>query len=332
MIGAPIQRRSFLTLLGGAVVAWPLAARAQQSAMPVIGSLNAGSADGAAVLQRAFHQGLSEMGYVEGRNVAVEYRWADGRLERLPGLAADLIRRRVTVIATGGSVAAAQAAHAATSTIPIVFSIAADPVGAGLVTGLNRPGGNATGLTTLAAELVPKRLQLLHEVVPRVTSISVLTNPMGSATAGQTRELQAAARTLGLQLTPLHVSSEREIETALAALGQSQDRALFVPPDLFFLDRSAQIGALTLRYAIPAIDIYRQFVAAGGLMSYGGSQAEAGRLVGEYTGRILKGARIADLPVHQATRVELIINMKTAKALGLTFPLTLLGRADEVIE
>jgi len=325
-----MRRREFIAGFGGAVAAWPVAAWAQQPKMPVIGFLHAGSIDGAGEYLRAFGKGLGETGYVEGRNVAIEYRWADGRSERLRVLATDLARRQVTVIIASGSTLSAQAAVAATTTIPVVFHIAADPVDIGLVGSLNRPGANCTGITTFSAELVPKRLELLHEVVPKVAIISVLLNPTN--TRSPSGELQAAARALGLQLDIVRASTERELDTVLASLGQLQGRALMIPPDLFFLDRRAQLGALTLRHAIPAIHSYRAFAAAGGLMTYGGSLTEQGHEVGIYAGRILNGEKPTDLPVQQVTKVELIINLKTARALGLTFPLPLLGRADEVIE
>jgi putative tryptophan/tyrosine transport system substrate-binding protein len=329
---ADMQRRNFLTLLGGAAAAWPLVARAQQPTMPVIGYLNAGSPAATADELLAFRQSLSETGYVEGRNVTIEYRWADGQIDRLPALAAELVRRQVTVIVTAGSTNSARAAIAATSTIPIVFGSANDPVAEGFVASFNRPGGNRTGVVSLTDELVPKRLEILHEVVPSVTNIALLVNPTGPNAEPLSRDLQAAARTLGLQLHVVQASTEREIDSVFASLSQMQARALMIPPNAFFLDRRAQLGALTLRHAIPAIHSYREFVAAGGLMAYGSSRTELARLVGVYTGRILKGEKAADLPVYQATKVELTINMKTAKALGITFPLTILGRADEVIE
>jgi putative tryptophan/tyrosine transport system substrate-binding protein len=250
----------------------------------------------------------------------------------LPVLAADLVRRAVTVIVTSGSTASARAAAAATSTIPIVFNIADDAVAEGLVASLKRPGGNLTGVVSLTEQLVPKRLEMLHEVVPAVTTIAVLLNPAGPNSGHPSTELQAAARALGLQLHVVQASTDGEVDKVFASLGQMQGRALMIPPDAFFLNRRAQLGALTLRYAIPAIHSYREFTAAGGLMAYGGSMTEQGRQVGAYTGRVVKGEKAADLPVFQATKVQLTINMKTAKVLGLTFELTLLGRADEVIE
>jgi putative ABC transport system substrate-binding protein len=320
-------------VLGGAAAAWPLGARAQQPAMPVIGLLGSETPDLFVGRLRAFRQGLSDSGYVEGRNVAIEYRWAEGKYDRSPALAADLVRRQVTVIATIGGTPAALAAKAATTSIPIVFQIGIDPVQSGLVASLARPGGNLTGVTTLAVEVGPKRLELLREVVPTATIIALLINPTNPTLAGTlSKDLQAVARTLGLELHVLHASTERDFETVFATLVQLRAGALVIGTDAFFNSRSEQLAALTLRHAVPAIYQYPEFAAAGGLMSYGSSYADAHRLVGVYTGRILKGDKPADLPIQQATKVELIINLKTAKALGLTVPLPLLGRADAVIE
>jgi putative tryptophan/tyrosine transport system substrate-binding protein len=330
-----MKRRDFISLLGSAAATWQGAAQAQQRTEPVIGFLHTGSADGFAEPLRAFRQGLSETGFVDGRNVTIEFRWADGQNERLLDLATDLVRRRLNVIvATGGERAArtVQAVMASPPTIPIVFMAGGDPVQAGLVASLNRPGRNLTGVTTLTTDLVPKRLEMLHEAVPTARKIAVLLNSANSNAQSPSSELQAAARGFGVQLQVVRASTERDLDAVFATLNQMQVGALMIPPDPFFLDRRSQLGALALRHAIPAIHSYREFAAAGGLMSYGGSLTDAGRIMGAYTGRILKGEKPADLPVQQATRVELIINMKTAKALGLTFPITLLGRADEVIE
>jgi putative tryptophan/tyrosine transport system substrate-binding protein len=327
-----MKRRAFITLLAGGA-AWPLAARAQQRPMPVIGFLTSYSSDDAFAQYSlpAFHHGLKEAGYIESRNVTIEYRGAEGRYDRLPALAADLVRRQVTVIvAVGGP--SGPVAQASTTTIPIVFSGGGDPVKSGLVASLNRPGGNATGVVTLNAELGPKRLELLHELVPATDVIAVLLNPTYPVAETLSKELQEAARALGLQVHVLHASTERDIDAAFGALVRVQAGGLVVGTDPFFNRRMEQLAALALGHAVPTIYQYRAFAAAGGLISYGGNITDLYRQVGVYTGRVLAGAKPADLPVQQLTKVELIINLKTAKALGITVPLPLLGRADEVIE
>jgi putative ABC transport system substrate-binding protein len=329
------RRRKFVAFLGGAAVAplaWPLAARAQQAAMPVIGFLNSSSPDADGDRMRAYRRGLSEAGYVEGRNVTIEYLWADDHNDRLSSMAADLVRQRVNVIVTGGT-PATLAAKAATATIPIVFVLSTDPVQAGLVASLNRPGGNLTGVTGLNVELAPKKLELLHELLPSATILGLLVNPTNAIAAeSEARTVQAAARTLGLQLHVLRASTERDFDSAFASLAQLRAGALVIGSDLFFTSRSEQLAALTVRHAVPSIYQFREFAAAGGLMSYGGSITDWGHQAGIHTGRILAGAKPADLPVQQATKVELFINLKTAKALGLTVPSTLLVTANEVIE
>jgi ABC-type uncharacterized transport system substrate-binding protein len=324
-----MRRREFITLLGGAAVAWPLAARAQH-AMPVVGFLNSASADGYAIAARAFRQGLKDTGYVEGENVTIEYRWAEGQYNRLPALAADLVRRKVDVIAANG--VAMLPAKAATTTIPIVFTTSLDPVQEGYVASLNRPGGNVTGVTSLGVEVGPKRLELLHELVPAANVIGLLVNPNNPNAHTLSGDMQAAARKLGLQLHVLDASNEGDFDRVFAALVQLRAGALVIGIDAFLTSHSEQLAALALRHALPAIYQYPEFTAAGGLMSYGNSIKESYRTAGVYTGRILKGEKPADLPVQQITKVELIINLKTAKALGLTVPLPLSGRADELIE
>jgi len=327
-----IGRRKFLATLGGAAAAWPLAARAQQATMPVIGVLSAEWPNLFSDRLRAFHDGLRETGYVEGRNLAIEYRWAEGRNDRLPELAAELVRRQVTVIVST-STPAVLAARTATTTIPIVFFVAADPVQLGLVTSLSRPEGNLTGVVTLNVEVAAKRLELLHELVPTATIVALLVNPSNAALAeSTTRELEEATRTLGLQFHVLHASSERELDAAFATLVQLRAGALVIGADPLFNSRSEQLAALTIRHRVPAIYQFREFVSAGGLMAYGSTVLDTYRPLGIYTGQILKGEKPAEMPIQQATKVELVINMKTAKALGLTVPLPLVGRVDEVIE
>jgi putative ABC transport system substrate-binding protein len=327
-----VRRREFITVLGSAA-AWPLAARAQQPAMPVIGFLHGASPGPYAPFLPGFHQGLKEAGYTEGGNVVVEYRWAEHRYDRLPALAADLVDRHVTVITAAGSTPAAVAAKAATTTIPIVFLVGVDPVAIGLVASLARPGGNLTGLTNLTAEVGPKRLEMLHAAVPTAITIALLLNPKSpDLSEAEAQGLQVAARRLGLQLHVLNASTEREIDGAFATLVQLPVGGLVIGPDSLFNSRAEQLAALALRHRVPAIYQYPEFTAAGGLMSYGSNLRDLLRLSGLYTGRILKGEKPADLPVQQATKVELIINLKTAKAFGLTMPTALLVRADEVIE
>lgn len=327
-----MRRREFISFFGGVAIAWPLMARAQQT-MPVIGFLGSSSPDLYANPVRAFRQGLSETGYIEGRNVAIEFRWADGQNDRLPALAADLVRRQVSVIVAPGSTPAALAAKAATATIPIVFQVGIDPIAAGLVTSLARPGANITGVTNINTELVSKRLELLRELVPRATIVALLVNPTSpEITEAVSRDLQSTARTLGLQLQILHASTDRDFDVVFTTLAQLRVGALVIAPDAFFISRSEQLGALTARHAMPAITQFREFAVAGGLMSYGGSFTEPARQVGIYTGRILKGEKPANLPVQQPMKVELVINLKTAKALGVTVPQSVLNRADEVIE
>ena len=326
-----MQRRNFLGVLGGAV-AWPLAARAQQPAMPVIGFVNAASPKNYARPLSAFIKGLGETGYVDGHNVVIEYHWADDRIDRLPAMVADLVHRQVAVIAAT-TTPAALAAKAATTTIPIVFETAADPIQLGLVASLNRPGGNVTGVTQLTVGLVPKELQLLHELLPTARVMALLVNPTDPALAEtESREVLSAAHTLGLELHVLNASTERDFDVALANVIQLRAGGLVIATNAFFTSHSEQLAALAARHAVPAVYKGREFAAAGGLMSYGSDITDSYRLAGNYTGRILKGDKPADLPVQQATKVELIINLKTAKALGINVPLPLSGRADEVIE
>jgi putative ABC transport system substrate-binding protein len=324
-----MKRRAFITLLGGAA-AWPLAGHAQQPVMPVIGFLNSASADGYGMTARALRKGLQETGFVEGQNVAIEYRWAEGQYDRLPALAADLVHRRVDVIAANG--VAMLPARAATTTIPIVFTTSFDPVQLGLVASLSRPGGNVTGVTSLNVEVGPKRLELLHELAPAVKIVGLLVNPNNPNAQTLSRDLPAVAGKLGLQLHVLYASNERDLGRVFAELIERRAGGLVIGSDAFLSSYSERLAALALSHALPAIYQYPEFTAAGGLMSYGSSITELYQTAGVYAARILKGEKPADLPVQQSTKVELIINLKTAKALGLTVPLPLLGRADEVIE
>ncbi len=326
-----MRRREFIALIGAATV-WPLAAApAQQQTTPVIGFLNAAPAERWALYSTGFLQGLSETGYIEGQNVTIEFRWAEGHYDRLPGMATDLVRKKVTVIAATGT-PAALAAKAATEVIPIVFETAGDPITLGLVASLNRPGGNVTGVTQLNSELVPKRLGLLHDLIPTAKVIGLLVNPKDVRTETQSRDMQEAAHVLGLQIHVLKASTDREVDAAFADLVKSRAGALIVGTGEFFNTRREQLAALAARHRVPVIYQYRLFVPAGGLMSYGASLTDAYRLAGNYTGRILKGDKPTDLPVARPTKFELIINLKTANALGLTIPPGVLAIADEVIE
>jgi len=316
----------------GAAVTWPRRTYAQQQPMPVVGVIDSTAPEVHPNLLRSFHQGLSETGYVDGRNVLIEYRWSDGQYDRAPQLAADLVRRQVTVIATIDGSASALAAKAATSTIPVVFRIGADPIALGLVTNLNRPGDNVTGVTSLTVEVGQKRLEVLHELVPAATVVAFLINPNAPFAETLSRDAHAAAHSFGLQLRVLQATTDRELSSVFANLPQLRVGGLVIGSDVFFNSRIEQLAALTVRHALPAVYQYRAFVAAGGLMSYGGSLEESYRLAGIYTGRVIKGEKPGDLPVQQSTKVEMFINLKTANALGLTVPISLLGRADEVIE
>jgi putative tryptophan/tyrosine transport system substrate-binding protein len=326
-----IRRREFLVTLGGAAAAWPLAVRAQQAPMPVVGFLHYASPDTFAHVVEAFRQGLKEAGYIEGRNVAIEYRWAEGHYDRLPALAADLAQRQVTVITAGGNVAA-QVAKKTTATIPIVFTSGADPVRSGLVANLSRPGANLTGASLVAAEMAVKRLELMRDLLPHARSVAMIINPNYPGAESEMVEVEAAGRLIGMQIQRVTASNERDIDAAFATIDQRRVDAVVVGVDGFFISRSERLATVALRHAIPAIFQAREFVAAGGLMSYAASLTDAYRQAGVYTGQVLKGAKPTDLPVVQPTKFELVINLKTAKAIGLTVPPSLLARADEVIE
>ena len=327
-----MRRREFITLLGGAA-AWPLAARAQQPAVPVIGFLNPASPESLPPFLRAFRQGLKDTGYVDGENLAIEYRWAEGQFDRLPALATELVRRQVAVIAATGGISSATAAKSATTTIPIVFMVGEDPVRLGLVASIARPSGNLTGINFFNSELAAKRLELLRELMSAVARVAVLVNPANAMNAKTTlTDVEAAARAIGLQIQVLHASNSREINAAFATVARDRPDALFVGNDVLFASRRVQLATLAVRHLVPTIYPQRDFVEAGGLMSYGASLTHTFRQVGVYTGRILRGAKPADLPVVQASKFELVINAETARMLGLDVPPTLLARADEVIE
>ena len=328
-----MRRRDFITLLGGMVAAWPLAARAQQLAMPVVGFLDPRSPEANADRVGAFRQGLKDAGYVEGENVAIDYRWAENQMDRLPALAAELVRRRVAVIAASGGPDTAFVAKTSTTTIPIVFAVGDDPVRLGLVASLARPGGNLTGINFFVSELAAKRLGLLRELLPAATRVAVLVNPAeATLTESTLRDVEAAARVIGLQIQVLHASTSREIDTAFATITRERPDALFVGTDPFFVSRRVQLAQMTTLHKVPAIYALRQYAEAGGLMSYGASLTDTYRQMGAYAGRLLKGAKPPDLPVVQATKFELVVNHQTARMLGLTVPSSLLATADEVIE
>jgi putative ABC transport system substrate-binding protein len=327
-----MRRREFITFFGAAAV-WSLGARAQQPAMSVVGFLGSESPDVWADRLRQLRRGLSELGFIEGQNLSIEYRWADGRNERLPSMAAELVSHQVRAIIAPGSTPAALAAQAATKTIPIVFEIGSDPVELGLVTRLNQPGGNITGVTSLNLEMGPKRLELLHNVIPAATLVGLLINPTNPRLAETNiKSIQSAGRTFGLEMRVLHASTEDEVEAAFTELKQIKAGGLLIAADPFFSSHVKQLATLSVRHAMPTVYQFREFAVAGGLLSYGANFTETFRVVGNYTGRILKGEKPADLPVQQATAVELIINQKTAKTLGITVPQALISRADEVIE
>jgi putative tryptophan/tyrosine transport system substrate-binding protein len=325
-----MRRREFIPLLGGAVATWSFSARAQQPTKPVVGFLNPNSSDAYPEAIAAFRAGLREYGYIEGKNITIAYRWGNGHEERMPALTADLLRIPVNVIAATGGGAAAFAAKAATTTIPIVFNSADDPVKTGLVASLDRPGGNLTGVSRLSVELMPKRLELLHEIAPDASTIPYLVGPYSSVASST--DAQAAGKNFGIELQVVNVTADTDLEKTFRALVSTPAKALLIGSSAYFNSHSKQLGELCLRFKLPAIYQQREFVEAGGLVSYGPSLSDAYRIVGEYTGRVLQGARPADLPVQQQTKIDLIVNLKTAKAIGLAFPPALLARADEVIE
>jgi putative ABC transport system substrate-binding protein len=328
-----MRRREFITLAGSAAATWPLTARAQRPAMPVIGFLGSGSPNVSAETVHAFRQGLAEVGFAEGRNVTVEYRWAEGQTDRLPQLAADLVRRKVAVIATAGAVPAALAAKSATTTIPIVFQIGVDPVQVGLVASVNQSGNNLTGFTSLNRALEPKRLEVLHELIPTASKVAYLVNPTNTTNMeSRLADAQAAAQRLGLELHVLYARADTEFDTIFATATQLRAGGVAIAPDPLFADRVDMLATLAAQQSMPTISPYRAFAGAGGLASYGVDLMDQYRQVGIYTGRILKGTKPGELPVQQATKIELILNLKTAKAFGVTVPLSLSGRADEVIE
>jgi putative ABC transport system substrate-binding protein len=328
-----MRRRDLIKVVAGSAITWPLVTRAQQAMLPTIGFLSSSSPGLYARRLQAFHQGLAEAGYVAGQNVTIEYRWAEGKHDQLAALAAELVQRHVALIVAAGGTPVAMAAKAATPTIPIVFGVGADPVKLGLVKSLNQPGGNLTGVTNLGVEVGPKRLELVRELFPTASLVAVLVDPASPGIAEQfSQALIAAASKLGLQVHVLQASTEQDFDRVFAELVQFHASALVIAPDIFFTTKSEQLAALSLRYAVPAIFQFREFAAAGGLMSYGSDEMEYMHLIGAYAGRVLKGEKPKDLPIIQAAKVELILNLKTAKALGITVPLSLLGRADEVIE
>jgi putative tryptophan/tyrosine transport system substrate-binding protein len=328
-----VRRRDFIKIVACSAASWPVTAAAQRPSRPVIGFLGSASPSSYAIRLDAFRQGLGELGFVEGQNVTVEYRWAEGVNTRLPALAAELVQRQVTVLVAGGGTPSALAAKAATTVIPIVFEVATDPVVIGLVASLNRPGGNVTGIANLNVETAPKRLELLRKLLPAATNVAVLVNPSNQILSKAfLKALHPAANTLGFQLHVLEASTEPDIDKAFAAISQIEAASLIIMPDVFFSARGEELGRLTVTHAVPAIYAYRAFVSAGGLLSYGADEADNYRMVGNYAGKILKGEKPAELPVQQPTKVQLMINLKTANALGITVPAELSGRADELIE